>query len=204
MTAARRLAWAAIAIALAIAAPRTASAKKLGFSTPGRNIYGSHETFGEAFDQRRRKWVAEVALGSGSEGTLGVTLGYLLNKPQGLEFYVGFGSRLGPVLHYSASTRYFIKIFDYRGYLGGGYILQQHTNLDMISHSAFVDGGFKWIIRPTFHMTLSVGVQQLLSRSILDGSVLKGPEVDPELLEQELDSIYEYRFLASLRFSRAF
>jgi uncharacterized protein YqgQ len=49
-----------------------------------------------------------------------------------------------------------------------------------------------------------VGVQQLLSRSILDGSVLKGPEVDPELLEQELDSIYEYRFLASLRFSRAF
>jgi len=187
---------------LCVAGP--VEAKRFGFSTPGRNIYGHGETVGDVLDQNKRKWVVEVGLGSGAEGNLGISLGYLLNKPQGLELYCGFGTRIGPVLHTTASVRYFLPFLAYRGYIGLGYLHQSASNIDMTSHSAYSEIGFKWILRHTFHMTVAAGVQRVFTRSIDSDSPLKDPDVDPMFLQQQLDNIGHYRGLVVLRFSRAF
>ncbi len=194
-----------VAIALIVTVSAPAAAKRFGFATPKRRIYDSNESFGEMLDQDRRKWVAEVAVGSGAEGNLGFSIGYLLNVPQGFELYAGFGTRNGPVLHYTGSFRYFLPFFNrHRGYVGGGYLLQQHPHLEMLSHNVFSDVGYKWIVKHTFHITFSVGLQYNLDRSVSSGSVLRGDDVDPDFLQQNLDDIPDYRFLAALRFSRAF
>lgn len=180
-----------------------AHAKRLGFSTPSRTIYDQTEKFSTTLDQNRRKWVVEVALGSGPEGNLGVTLGYLLNIPQGFELYAGLGTRSGPVQHSSAAFRYFLPFLRYRGYVGGGYIFQSHSRIGLWSHSTFGEAGFKWILGHTFHMTLSVGAQRILHHTVRDG-VLTGPDIDPDRLDEQLDSIAKWRPMAALRFSRAF
>lgn len=181
-----------------------AHAKRFGYSTPGRSIYGHDESFRNVLDQNRRKWVVEVGLGHGAEGNLGISLGYLLNVPQGLEFYAGFGTRIGPVLHTTTSVRYFLPFLAYRGYVGLGYLRADNSNIDLTSHSVYSEIGFKWILRHTFHMTLAVGVQRVLVRNIDDGSPLKDPDVDPMFLQESLDNAGHYRGLISLRFSRAF
>jgi len=193
-----------LALVLVALGEHGADAKELKFSSPGRAIYGSHETFGAALDQGTRTFVIEVSLGTGPEGNLGVSVGWLLNRPEGLEFYAGFGTRVGPAVHNTMSTRYFLPVGGYHAYVGGGYVLQRLPNLGIWSHSAFADAGYKWIIRRTYHVTLSVGYQRLLARSIQDGSPLKGPLVDPDFLDEQLDSINPHRYLLCLRFSRAF
>lgn len=181
-----------------------AEAKRFGYSTPGRSIYGHDESFGAVLDQNRRKWVVEVGLGYGAEGNLGISIGYLLNIPQGIELYTGFGTRIGPVVHNTASVRYFLPVFAYRAYVGAGYLLQNDTNIDLTSHSVYTEIGYKWIVRHTFHVTLAVGAQRVLARSVDDGSPLKDPDVNPMFLEQSLDNVGNYRGLVALRFSRAF
>ena len=131
MSAARVTGWALVAVLLA--GEGAAAAKELKYSTPGRAIYSSQETFGEALDQTRRQFVIEVVVGSAPEGNLGVTLGWLGNKPEGLELYAGFGTRTGPVLHHTLAVRYFLPFVRYRGYLGSGYVFQRHTKLDLWS-----------------------------------------------------------------------
>jgi hypothetical protein len=197
---------AAVAFALALVAvgARDSEAKELKFSSPGRSIYKSNETFGAALDQGMRTFVMEVAMGSGPEGNLGVTLGWLLNRPEGLEFYAGFGVRIAPAWHYTVATRYFLPFLRYRSYVGGGYVLQRLTNLGVRSHSGFGEIGHKWIIRRTYHMTLSLGFQRMISRSIVEGSFLDGPKVDPDYRDEQLDSIHANRYLLCLRLSRAF
>lgn len=181
-----------------------ADAKRFGYSTPGRSIYGHDETFGDVLDQNRRKWVVELGVGDTPEGNLGISLGYLLNIPQGFELYVGFGSRLGPVLHTTASFRYFLRFSRFRAYVGGGYLFQNSTNIDLFSHNGYAEVGYKWIIRHTFHFTVAIGAQRVISRSVRDGSPLKEPDVDPMLLQKQLDSTGDYRALVAFRFSRAF
>lgn len=192
-----------IVMTLALAAA-PAEAKRFGYSTPGRNIYGHGERIRDVLDQNKRKWVVEVGLGSGAEGNLGISLGYLVNKPQGLELYCGFGTRVGPVLHATASIRYFLPFLAYRGYVGLGYLHQDNSNIDVSSHSAYSEVGYKWILRHTFHMTLAVGVQRVFSRSVQDGSPLAAPDTDPMFLQDQLDNANTYRGLLVLRFSRAF
>ncbi len=200
----RRRFWLTFAALMALAASRPAVAKELKFSTPGRNIYGSHETFGAALDQGMRTHVIEVAMGSGPEGNLGVTVGWLLNKPEGLEFYAGFGFRVAPAFHYTLSARYFLPIGRYHYYVGGGYVFQQIAPLGLYSHSGFTEVGHKWIVRRTYHMTLGIGYQRILARTLDDGSYLRGPQLDPEFVDRELDSVNPNRYLLCLRFSRAF
>jgi hypothetical protein len=178
-------------------------AKKFGLSTPSRSIYKNTETFSEVLDQNRRKWVVEVALGNGPEGNIGIALGYLLNNPQGLEFYLGYGTRIGPSLHHSAAFRYFLPFLRYRGYMGAGYTLQRDTKIGFGSHNSFAEVGYKWILRHTFHMTLSAGVQRRLATYISDKSVLNDPDVNADFLRREIDESADYRFLFTLRFSRA-
>jgi hypothetical protein len=193
-----------LVVALILCEASLASGKRLGFSSPGREIYDADEKFDEVADQNRRKFVIEASVGNGPEGNLGIGLGYLLNIPQGLELYAAFGTRAGPVLHTTGTLRYFLPFLAYKGYIGSGYLFQQHPRLKMWSHSAFGEAGYKWIIRHTFHVTASVGLQRFLARNIRDGSILKGPDVDPAFLDRELDAVGDYRVLFSLRFSRAF
>ena len=181
-----------------------ASAKEIKFSSPGRDIYHSNESFASALDQGGRNHVIELSMGSGAEGNLGVAVGWLLNKPGGLELYAAFGGRIGPVFHYSASFRYFLPIGGLHAYLGGGYILQSHSRLHLRSHSGFADLGYKWVIRRTYHVTLTVGLQRIFARSLHDDSPLRAPDVDQDSLAHQLDSVEAYRPLACLRFSRAF
>jgi hypothetical protein len=186
---------------LCLAAP--VHAKKFGLNTPGRTIYDGTETFEEVLDQNRRKWVVEVALGNGPEGNVGIALGYLSNKPQGLEFYLGYGTRTGPSLHTSAAVRYFLPFLRYRGYVGSGYSLQRNTKIGFGTHNTFAEVGYKWILRHTFHMTISVGGQRRLDTFTESGSVFDGPDIDPELLQRQIDESADYRVLFALRFSRA-
>lgn len=189
--------------AFLLLASAPAQAKKVGLSSPGRTIYKNAETFAEVLDQNRRKWVVEVALGNGPEGNLGISLGYLSNKPQGLEFYLGYGTRTGPSLHTTASLRYFLPFLRYRAYVGTGYSLQRDTKIGFGTHNAFSEVGYKWILRHTFHMTVSAGVQRRLSSYISDDSVFNDPDVDPDFLQREIDESADYRVLFALRFSRA-
>jgi hypothetical protein len=199
-----RAAIAAAAAAVVCAAAAPAGAKRFGFATPGRDIYERNETYAGLLDQNRRKWVAEVAVGSGPEGNLGVTLGYLLNVPRGFELYAGFGTRTSPALHYTGAFRYFLPVLGSRAYLGGGYVLQQHTKLDLRSHSVFGELGYKWRIKHTFHMTISAGVQEILHTTVSGSSALRDDDVNPGFLEQELDELHGLRLLLALRLSRAF
>jgi len=193
-----------LAVALAVSGARPSLAKELKFSTPGRNLYGGNETFGAVLDQGMRTHVIEVAMGTGPEGNLGAIVGWLLNKPEGLEFYAGFGVRIAPAYHYTLSARYFVPIGGYHYYIGGGYLLQRISSLGIHSHSGFAEVGHKWIIRRTYHVTLSLGYQRIVSRVVEDDSLLHGPRIDPALLERELDAVSANRYLACLRFSRAF
>ena len=102
-----------LALGLVLSAT-TAHAKEFGFSTPSRSIYEENEKFSTTIDQNRRKWVVEVAVGSGPEGNLGVALGYLANVPQGFELYIGTGTRTGPIQHSTAAFRYFLPFLRYR------------------------------------------------------------------------------------------
>jgi hypothetical protein len=189
---------------LLVGAAGSAQAKRFGFSTPGRSIYGHDETLGSILDQNRRKWVVELGVGSGAEGNLGISLGYLVNVPQGLELYMGLGTRVGPVVHTTASVRYFLPLLRYRGYVGGGYLLQNATNIELTSHSAYAEVGYKWIVAHTFHVTFAVGMQRIVARSLDDDSPLREPDVNPMLLANQLDQAGDYRGLVALRFSRAF
>jgi len=189
--------------AFLLLATAPAQAKKVGLSTPGRSIYKTTETFEEVLDQNRRKWVVEVAVGNGPEGNLGISLGYLSNKPQGLEFYLGYGTRTGPSLHTTASLRYFLPFLRYRAFVSAGYSLQRDTKLGFGTHNAFSEVGYKWILRHTFHMTVSAGAQRRLASYISDDSVFNDPDIDRVFLQDEIDGSADYRVLFALRFSRA-
>ena len=194
-----------VVLSVLLAGTSLGHAKEFKFSSPGRTIYKTSETFGAALDHNRRRFVMEVALGTGPEGNLGVSLGYLLNRPRGLELYVGLGTRYGPVLHQTLSARYFARFFGaFRPYVGLGYLSQRHTALGLVSHSAYAETGHKWVLRRTYHVTLSLGLQRFLVRELDADSVLHGPENDPDFLARELDAVAPYRLLLALRFSRAF
>lgn len=192
----------ALVVVLALGASIPAAAKEL--RTQGRTIYGAHEQFGGLLDQDQRTVVAEVAIGNGSEGHLGLVFGWLANRPHGLEIYGGFGMRVGPSFHVTGSTRMFFNLSGWRPYVGAGYLLQVQPNIGMRSHSVFFDVGYKWVVHHTFHVTVSVGFQQMVYAWFGDDSVLRDADVAPEFLEHELDALDRFRPQAAIRFSRAF
>ena len=60
------------------------------------------------------------------------------------------------------------------------------------------------MIRPTYHVTVGVGVRRALGLVVRDTSPLRGPDTDPALLASALDDARAAVPTVSLKFSRAF
>jgi hypothetical protein len=203
----RRIALAAsLAPALVLgllAAP--AHAKELGFRSPGgREIYDPEESFGVSSNTRRRQFVIEVAVGAGPEGNLGALLGWLNQPVRGLEWYLGFGVEVNPARHYTGAVRYLFNIDGYRPYIGAGYSFVDLYELGTHSHNAFAEVGYSWVLHETYHLTLGAGLRRILQLRVRDDSPLRESDVDPVLLDEQLDSVNPWVPTIALRFSRAF
>lgn len=182
-----------------------ASAKEHGFRSPGgRRIYGEQESFGSVTDTRNRQFVIEVAVGAGPEGNLGVLLGWLNQPLRGIEWYAGVGVEANPARRYTGAVRYLFNIDGYRPYLGLGYLYNDLYELGTYSHNLFAEGGYSWVLHETYHLTLGIGVRHILHIGVRDDSPLKEPDVDPELLDEQLRDVSPWVPTAALRFSRAF
>jgi hypothetical protein len=192
-------------ITLLLTLPAVASAKEYGVRTPsGRKVYKSNETFSDALDQDTRRFIVEVATGAGPEGNLAMLFGWIPEELGNLELYAGFGFELNPALHYTAATRLFFKIGDARPYIGAGYLFSNLTALGTYSHNVFAEIGHRWKIHHTFRLTLSLGLRRVVSVGVHPTSVLAEGDIDPALLDRELDDIPRWLPLIALRLSRAF
>jgi hypothetical protein len=193
-----------VALALLLAA-LPASGKETGFSSPGRReIYDSNESFAEATRTRNRQFVIEVAAGAGPEGNLGALLGWLNQPVRGLEWYIGFGVELNPARHYTGGVRYMFNIDGYRPYVALGYLFVDLYELGTYSHNAFAELGYSWVIHETYHLTLGAGLRRILRIGVREDSTLRGSDVDPVLLDEQLDAVSPWVPTLALRFSRAF
>ena len=133
-----RLAFACLVLAGA------ADAKKHGVSSPsGKKIYDADETFAQAVDSSKRRFVVEVSLGAGPEGNIGALLGVLNLPVRGLEYYIGYGIEANPATHITGSARYVFNIDDYRPYIALGYLYKDLTALRTYSHNAFAELGLQ-------------------------------------------------------------
>ena len=198
------MALCAAAVATVVAAP--ALAKDIGVHSPsGRQIYEPHEQFGEVIDQTTRRLVVEVATGAGPEGNLGILLG-LLNFPlRGVELYAGIGFEANPARHYTGTIRFYPDFGSFRPYVAAGYLFNDTFEIGVTSHNLFGEIGHKWVIHRTYHLTAGLGLRRLLSVQIDKTSILNDPDVDQELLDEQIDEVMP-RWLPTiaLRFSRAF
>jgi hypothetical protein len=182
-----------------------ASAKRHGLASPsGRAIYDDNERVFEVRDQSRRHFVVEVASGLAPEGNLGILLGWINQPVKGLEWYAGVGTELTPSVNATGTLRYMFNLDGYRPYIATGYLYREVQQLGSYSHNWFVEAGYKWILHRTYHLTAGIGVRRLLHVGVHEDSILRGDQVDPNRLDQELDAIAPYAPLVSLRFSRAF
>jgi hypothetical protein len=180
-------------------------AKNYGFHSPGgREIYDKRESFSEATITERRQFVIEVAVGAGPEGNLAMLLGWINQPVHGLEYYLGVGFELNPARHYTAAVRYLFNIDGYRPYIGLGYLFNDLYAVGTYSHNVFGEVGYSWVLHRTYHLTLGAGVRRILDVEVRDDSPLRAHDVDPELLNEQLDAIAPWVPTFALRFSRAF
>jgi hypothetical protein len=193
----------AFTLALAFALP--ANAKSIGYHTPGgREIYDQEDRFGAVQSTDQRQFVVEVAVGAGPEGNLGILIGWLNQPVRGLEWYAGFGFELNPANHYTGSVRYVFNIDGYRPYIGAGYLFHDLYELGTYSHNVFGEVGYSWVLHRTFHLSAGAGVRRILYVGIRDDSPLREADVDPDLLDEQVDAIAPWVPTITLRFSRAF
>ena len=183
----------------------TSRAKEIGLHSPtGRDIYRPEETFGEVLQQDRRNFVVEVVVGIAPEGNLAANLGWLMPVPHGLELYLGGGLQLNPSYQLSAVLRYLMNFSGYRPYLALGYMHQELYLLGTDSENLVVETGYKWVLEHTYHFTLGIGLRTLLHVGVQSDSPLKENDVDPVLLQEQIDEVYPFVPTVALRFSRAF
>ncbi|MGE0326319.1 MAG: hypothetical protein AB7K71_40055 [Polyangiaceae bacterium] len=183
----------------------TVQAKDYRLSSPGgRSIYDEEETFAEVVDQRSRRFVVEAAVGAGPEGNVGMLLGYINFPVRGLEYYLGFGLESNPARQYTGAVRYLFNIEGYRPYVSLGYQYKDAFSIGTYSHNLFGEVGYSWVLHRTYHLTAGVGVRRILSVQVREDSPLRGSDVDPQLLDDELDGIARWVPTFALRFSRAF
>jgi hypothetical protein len=182
-----------------------ADAKQAGFNSPkGRRIYTPDETFRGVLDQDTRDFVVEVAVGSGPEGNLGLVVGWLAKEVKGVELYAGVGFEALPSLNYTGAVRYLMNFSGYRPYVGAGYLFQRMPELETRSHNAFVETGYSWKLRYTYHLTAGIGLRYMMDVSVEPGSPLSDETTDPAFLEEQLDDLKRWAPTFALRFSRAF
>ena len=180
-------------------------AKQHGLSSPhGRRIYAPDDTFRGALDQDTRDFVIEVAVGSAPEGNLGLVVGWLAKELKGVEFYAGVGFEALPSVNYTGAVRYLMNFSGYRPYVGGGYLFQRMPELQTRSHNAFVETGYSWKLRYTYHLTAGVGLRYLMDVRVEPGSPLSDATTDPAFLDAQLDALSRWAPTFALRFSRAF
>lgn len=182
-----------------------ARAKDYRLSSPGgRSIYDQDETFGEVVNQHSRRFVVEAAIGAGPEGNVGMLLGYINFPVRGLEYYLGFGLESNPARQYTGAVRYLFNFDGYRPYVSLGYQFKDAFALGTYSHNVFGEVGYSWVLHRTYHLTAGVGVRRILSVHVREDSTLKGSDVDPQLLDEELNDVAPWVPTFALRFSRAF
>lgn len=153
----------------AFALPRgvEAEGRRYAVGSPGgRSIYTEDETFQDAVNQNTRRFVLEMALGSGPEGNLGMLFGFLNFPVRGLEYYLGFGLEFNPSRQYTGSVRYVFNIEGYRPYASLGYLYRDLYTLRTFDHDVFAEVGYKWVIHSTNHLTAGVGLGSFGSESV--------------------------------------
>jgi hypothetical protein len=60
------------------------------------------------------------------------------------------------------------------------------------------------VLHETYHLTLGAGLRRILQLRVRDDSPLRESDVDPVLLDEQLDSVNPWVPTIALRFSRAF
>jgi hypothetical protein len=192
-------------VLILVALAPSVTAKEHALRSPsGRTIYRPHETFEDVLDQTRRRFVAEVAAGAGPEGTLALLLGALNVPVDNLDVYVGFGLESNPARLYSTSMRYTLRIGEARPYVGVGYFLKDTYAVGLRSHNLFAELGYRWVLHRTYHLLIGGGLRRILQTRLTEGSRLLEPEIDPAVLDTELEAINPWLPTFVVRFSRAF
>lgn len=191
--------------ALVALASGRAEARQFGLQSPaGRRIYSSQDRFGEVLEHRRRVIVSEVAVGAGPEGNLALLVGCLNLPFRRLDLFAGVGLEANPAALFTGSARYTFHFGPVRPYLALGYLHKRTYEVGLASHNVFAEVGHTWVLHRTLRFSLGVGVRRILHTRLTQGSLLAGPEADPEAVQRELGRIYPWLPLAALRFSRAF
>jgi hypothetical protein len=184
---------------------RTAWAKRYSYASPeGRSIYSPDERFGEVSDFTRRNFVLEVVTGIAPQGNLGMLLGVINIPARGVEFYAGYGVEANPAWTLSADARYLYTSDGWRPFIGVGYSYRELAALDAFSHNVFAEVGYKWLLGPTYHLTLAGGLRRAVAITVRETSPLRGADTDPDLLADAIDGARVFVPTVSLKFSRAF
>lgn len=182
-----------------------AAARNFGLHSPGgRSIYRPQDTLQSAADYAKRQSVLEAVFGYAPEGNIGLSVGWLLPKPHGLELYGGLGLQLNPSFQLLVSARYLMNIRGYRPYIGAGYLSSWLTDIGTRSDQVFAEVGYSFKVRSTYHLTIGVGVRYLIETYVLPNSPLRNSDIDPVLRDKELDNIRPWAPTVAFRFSRAF
>ncbi|MBX3262038.1 MAG: hypothetical protein KIS78_28810 [Labilithrix sp.] len=186
-------------------AATTSHVKDIGVHTPrGRRLYRDEEPLERILDSRRRIFVIEAVAGSGSEGNLGLVLGWMPREIKGIEFFAGVGLDVSPAVHVSGATRFLFNFRGVRPYVGVGYFYKGAFAIETYSHNVFLELGHSWKLGPTNHLTVGAGVARLLHTGVDEDSPLRSPNVDPASLEAQTKLVPPYLPLFAARFSRAF
>ena len=179
-------------------------AKNHGYSTPnGRQIYGNEETFEQIARTDARFFVVEAVTGVAPQGNLAILLGVINQPLRGVEFYLGYGAEANPARTYNADLRYLFNIDGYRPFIDFGYSYRHLTALGLHSHNLFAETGYKWVFRPTYHITLAVGVRHAVKLWLID-SPLSASDTDQDELDAQLALAEQWTPTLALKFSRAF
>jgi hypothetical protein len=186
-------------------ATRSEGAKRSGFSSPGgRTLYDAQDDFSIAVEGKDRRFVAEVALGAGPEGNLGMLLGWQNQPFRGVAWYLGVGFEFNPARHYTGTVRYVFDLDGYRPFVAAGYVYNDLYELRTYSHNAFVEVGYSWILHQTYHVAVGVGARHIVHLGIRPDSPLHAGDIDPALLAVQRDSLSAWMPTLAFRFSRAF
>lgn len=197
--------YAAGALLLCALLAPVARAKNFGVKTPsGRRIYAPEEQLAEAYEQDSRQFVIEVVMGAAAEGNLGVNLGWLAPQLGGLELYGGFGVQANPSNQWVLATRYWFDLLGLHPFVGLGYSYMSLSELGTTNQNLLLEAGYKWRVHTTYHFTFGLGLRYVASVHVESGSPLRGDDVDPDALQDELDDVGRIVPTIAFRFSRAF